>query len=573
MSTNLRTWLAGLALAFSALVLSGHADPVQLGINALLALVVVFTHCWMIAVAERIGPSRGGVACKRFPLGPRLLECRPLLFGQMLVPVVLFFAVTWDWRVAAIGIAIVSFLSIDMLRRWLPYLVPVAIVVHAISSMDEFHTLGDLVVTARGWVTQGLWAVLWLTMLAGPLLRTDASGRLSPSGKVVTFLAGLPAYLAGVWIFSQTDLVGLQPDLRALALTLLAGSVVQSLVVAALGRSAQLTDRDPSDLPPVSAYAVGMALMPMALPVLACLALEFAPLPAEIEALAPAPAWVVVTMLLLIVPAVPAAAFVAASLDRVDGRSRLQGPLVLAGGALVAWFVMGPAALDALYAPGGGLESLRTIFPVEQVGVPVVSSHVASAQYTASLPGGDFGLWGLPAADLSRSITLMLFACAALASRLLRHARLGYQCLGLGTQLVALAVLAGSVFFLVPMLGPMGAPLAATLACIVALVIDTVRGARIAVAPVPQDAFDDLPDFDESVLEIPAVSVDHEVSVGMSGAPAFETDDDPLAAPIEMDGSGAFDDEFGGTDEMPADFDIPGGGLETDPSDIEPASR
>lgn len=569
MSTSLRTWLAGLALAFSALVLSGHADPVQLGINALLAFVLVFTHAWLIAVAERIGPSRGGVACKRFPLGPRLLECRPLLFGQMLVPVVLFFAVTWDWRVAVVGVAIVSFLTIDMLRRWLPYLVPVAIVVHAISSMAEFHTLGDLVQTAHGWLIEGLWALVWLAVLSGSLLRTDVGGRLSTNGKFVIVLAGLPGYLAGVWVFSQTGLVGLQPDLRALGLTLLAGGVLQSIVLSVLGRSVDLVDREPSDLPRVSPYAVGMALMPMALPVLACLALELVPLPAEAEALAPGGAWLVVATLLMIVPLVPAAALVASSLDRADGRSRGTAGFALAGAALLAWIALGPVALDAFWQQGGLLSSLRTIFPVEQVGVPVVSAHGDVVQWTAELPGGDFAVWGLPAADLARSLTLMLLMTAVLSARLMRHARLGFQSAGIGTLVSVVALQALASWLLVSELGPMGAPLACAAACAAMLVVDAVRGCKPVAVAVPQDSFDDLPDYDESVLEIPAVSVDHEVSVG-GGVPSdLDFDDDPLAAPIEDGATHAAADEDG----MPADFDIPSGGLSQDEPDTEPASR
>lgn len=577
MSITLRTWLAGLALAFSALVLSSYADPVHLGMNALLAFVVVYTHGWVVAVAERIGPARGGLGCKRFPLGPRLLECRPLLFGQMLVPVGLFFAVTMDWRVAAVGVAVVSFLAIDMLRRWLPYLVPAALVIHAVSTMDEFHTLGDLVQTAHSWVTQGVWMVLWVTLLAGPLLRTDVGGRLTTGGKLLAFAAGLPSYAAGVWLFSRTGLTGLQPDLRAVALVLLAGGVVQSLVLSLFGRSAELADRPPEDLSPVSPNAVGMALMPMAVPVLACLVLEFAPLPAQFEVLAPGSAWVVVATLLVLVPAVAAAALAASGLDHADGRRGARAGALVSVSALGAWFVFGPAALARIWAADGVLVQLADVFPVDRIGVPVLAASGSMAQHTGSLPGGDFSLWGLPAADLSRAVTLMLFACAALSARWVRHARRGVIGVGAGSvALTYLLVLLGG-WLLMAATGPWGAPLGAAAGCLVMLAVDAVRGTRVAPVEIPVDHFDDLSPESVDNLEIEAVSLDHEVSVGRDGSRSPVTLEDPSARdamPVEIEETPSFlasEDED--PEGMPADFDIPAGGLSVDDADQETASR
>ena len=89
MSTVARTWLAGLALLFSALVLCASADPQGLGPRAMIALVVLFGHAWVVAVGERACPARGGVDIPRFSLGPRLLSVRPGLLSQCMVPVMM----------------------------------------------------------------------------------------------------------------------------------------------------------------------------------------------------------------------------------------------------------------------------------------------------------------------------------------------------------------------------------------------------------------------------------------------------------------------------------------------------
>ena len=81
MSTTIRTTLAALALAFSAFVLSLSSKADELAGRALLPLFVVFAIGWMIAVGERATIPRGGLRVPRFPLGPRILQVRPLTWG------------------------------------------------------------------------------------------------------------------------------------------------------------------------------------------------------------------------------------------------------------------------------------------------------------------------------------------------------------------------------------------------------------------------------------------------------------------------------------------------------------
>ena len=124
MSNSLRCWLAGLLLAFSVIVLTAGSDPRDFGARGLLLLAVLFTHVWVIAVAERVGSDRGGVEIKRFPIGPRRVQARPGLGGQFLVPVALLGLATMDWRVAAVVLAVVCVLSIDVLRGLMVYTCP-----------------------------------------------------------------------------------------------------------------------------------------------------------------------------------------------------------------------------------------------------------------------------------------------------------------------------------------------------------------------------------------------------------------------------------------------------------------
>ena len=490
MSTITRTWIAGLALAACALVLSLSSGPLGIASRAPLALLILFVHAWIVAVGERSCVHHGGVALKRFPIAPRLMATHPGSFPQLMIMVALLGAVTHSWTVALVAFATVCVLTIDLLRRLAPWILPVAGGLHALVTMNEFHTLGDLVETAKGWMLGLVWFGLVAGVFAGPLLRTDASPPYRPSGRLVVLVSGLFTYAGSVWLvtgttlFTNPKLMVVGQDFHALALVILMGGVVQTLVMGSMAKHTDLEERDPKQVPLVHGHRVGQALMPLLMPLVAVLLFEHFPLDATSSARAGGPAWSGTMMLLMIVPLVPAAMVVARGLDRADGTR--SGALAgkLAWVAFGAWFVLGPDALRLFYEPGGPSEALRQRFGLGAPPLPLASSDTSSTRLL---------LFGLPAADLCRSVTLMLLCTSTLSARLLRRAPSGGKAVGWKLLGCMLAVQVGGSWVLMPRIGPAGAPLAAAAAALTLLGWALVaKLAREGVEPTPQLACEAL---------------------------------------------------------------------------------
>ncbi|MFT7462971.1 MAG: hypothetical protein ACI9EF_001313 [Pseudohongiellaceae bacterium] len=378
---------------------------------------------------------------------------------------------------AGFGLLVVVFLSIHAFRRSLPYVLPIAGIILALITMDEFHTMGDLVVTARSWITAALAFAGWTLILAGPLLRTDMGGTLLPKARLVGFLASLPGYAAAFFIFTRTPLAGTQQDLMAVGLALLAGGTVQSLLLSLLSKSAEVEDRVQDDFPWVEPRDIGIALMPLTMPLLAVVAFSWVRLPASFAALAIPSAWAGLLVLSLIIPAIPAAGLVGSALDRVDGRSRGRTGVVVAGLAFALWFVFGPLTIEWLYAASGPLDSLRAAFPT---GGPWVarSGEGGHAALGGMALGGSLTLYGVPAADIVRGGTLMMLGVSALSARYLRHAEDGLVGVGFGTMTIAWVLQILCCFCLISKLGPTGAALGTAAACLVMLAVDVLTGER-----------------------------------------------------------------------------------------------
>jgi len=471
MSTVVRTWLAGTLLLFSALLLSSTADPQLLGPRAMVALVVLFGHCWVIAVGERACPVRGGTDIPRFSLGPRLLSVRPGLLSQCLVPAMMIGVATRNTTVLGIGVAAVLVLTTDVLRASMIYVIPVVAVISALLTMKEFHTLGDLLTSAQTWLSAGLTIAIWTLVLSGPLLRSDAAA-VKPKGQLVTLLAGLPSYAFGFWLLTHTGLAGLQPDLLGLAMVLLAGGVLQTVVLGFLARPAEIKNRTAGEFPRVNAVSVGMALMPLMLPVVGLLGMLLVGTGTHaLGQLAPRPVWVGLAALVLLVPLVPAAALVAASIDRIDGRRGSRRNRQIALGVLGGWLLGGPVILSALYAPGGPLAGLASVFTPVGGSQPIIAGSGGTSFLFGAAFGGDLLLFGLPAADLCRAVTLMAGTCGLLSAGMMRHASCGLKGPHWGTVFITLGLSALGIALVQPRLGPAGAALAvAAAACIMALV-------------------------------------------------------------------------------------------------------
>ncbi len=487
MSTTSRTWIAGCMLALSAIILSLAASPVGLGVRAGLGMFVLFAHVFLVAVGERSCTSRGGLRIKRFPLAPRLIRTDPHLFPQFLVLIVVLWFVARSlglepamvWTVPAVALVAVTVLSVDLLRKIAPFLLPVVALVFALVTMEEFHTLGDLLDTVKTWIDLLLKFILISVVLLGPTLRTDVAPPYKRMGTVGTLVAGVPTYLGAVYIVTQTTLgANLGPfarDMFAIALMLLVGGLLQSLLAGLFGRSGELIERDPDFVPSVNGHRVGQALMPMLVPLIAFLMLFVMPLEGQAAAADPR-AWAGVFAMLMWIPLVPAAALVADALDRVDGPERLNadGPQAAAAAgrahratrpvalALFAlWFFLGPYALVWFYAPGGMAHSIGQAL------------HL-SAETVATHPDGsqELLLYGLPAGDLLRAVTVMVFVAAFLSVRYVRYARRGFHSVGWPSLLLLLALQVGTSFWLVPRVGPSGAALAGALAAVVLLVVN-----------------------------------------------------------------------------------------------------
>jgi hypothetical protein len=507
MTSTMRVTLAALAMAFSAFVVTASSGLENLGAHATLLLLVLFLNAWLIAVAERAVMPRGGLRLTRFPLGPRLLSTTPSLAVQFIVFIALLGLATQSWQAAGLAALVVATVSIHALRRASWYVIPAALVVNTLATMKEFHTLGDLVKDASGWllaiVTFGVMALT----ICGPLLRTDVAVPLSWRARCVALVAGLPAWGAAFWLFSRTPVAGLQLQLQlmpgsestsvldALVLVLLLGGIVQSVVVGLLAKVIALDERTSPRKPVPSAHGVGMAFLPMLLPLLACLALYYTPLgePESVFGPASPDGWKGLMVLLFIVPAVPAAVLVAASLDRLDGRSSGLVGATVAIASLGAWFVLGPVALGALYAPDGPAAMVRAAFDMHG-GVPLVAQRVnAGALFTGEHFGGNVALGGLQVADLSRAVTLMLLGAAALSARWMRHARPDQKPAGWLAQLLLLVLTGAGCWHFMPRIGPAGASLAAACACVIMLTLDLLHAEiRIRIRGEEEVPVDDV---------------------------------------------------------------------------------
>src|SRR5262245_32184072 len=152
MTNTFRIWVAGFLLAFSAIVLTLTTPAGILASHAGLAMLIVFLNGWLIAVAERACMPKGGLRVPRFPLGPRVLQTRPGLFGQLVVFIALLALVTASWKVTMWAAIVVMIATVQAFRKMSWYVVPAALVVNTLATMPEFHTLGDLVHDAHEWL-------------------------------------------------------------------------------------------------------------------------------------------------------------------------------------------------------------------------------------------------------------------------------------------------------------------------------------------------------------------------------------------------------------------------------------
>lgn len=471
MSTTLRTTLAALALAFSAFVLTLSSPAEDLAGRALVPLFAVFVLGWMIAVGERATIPRGGLRVPRFPLGPRLLQVRPGLGAQFAALIAVLFVVAGP-KVGVWAAVLTAMVSVHAVRKMAWYVVPAAWVVHTLATMDEFHTLGDLVKDAGTWTRELVVFGLSALVICGPLLRSDAGGRVSLPARLATLAAGLPAWGAAFWVFSSTFFGGQYLDLEACLVVLLTGCILQSVLLGAVTWLVDFGDRGVDSMTKASAHGVGLALMPLLLPILALASLAVLPLAPQATFGAPAAAWQGVMVVLMLVPAVAVAVMIGAALDRVDGAGSGFLATCAAGGALGAWFLVGPLVLQQLYAPDGPAAALRLAFDGKAGGPPLVSGVLPGSSPLSGQEGGQLALFGLPAADLCRAVTLMFFGLGALSARYVRHARPGQKPAGWGSHVLLLLLSAGGAWFLVPRLGAVGAPLACAASSALLLAVD-----------------------------------------------------------------------------------------------------
>jgi len=489
MTSTFRAWLAGLALAFSAYVLTLNSSAEALASSAALAMFVVFVSAWMIAVGERATVPRGGLRVTRFPLGPRLLQTKPAMGGQFLVLIVVMGLITMDWALAGWAALIVATVSLQKLRKAAWYVLPAAWLVNTLATMPEFHTLGDLVEDANTWIMGLLTVGMYALVLSGPLLRTDVGAPLSKGTQLVAAIVSLPAYICSIWVFTAGPFAGMQSDFTAVAVALLIGGLVQSILCSCMTWAVNLEDRDPTYLPGTSAHSVGLGLMPMILPLLACVGLFFIQLPESAMWGAGPQHWMGLMALLLIVPLVPAAGLVGANIDRADRRNSGWIGTVVGVSALGVWFVFGPAILSWMYAVDGPAAAARAMWPTSGAS-PIVASTV---QGGSIIPGtflaGDLTLLGLPAADLCRAVTLMVLGCAALSARYMRHARSERVGTGWFPHFLTLLAAITLGWLAMPKVGPVGAPLAVGMGCACMLLVDLahkpklIEKRKIVIAP------------------------------------------------------------------------------------------
>jgi hypothetical protein len=498
MSTSLRCWIAASALALSALVLTTGLGAEEIGAQAGLVLLAVFLNAWIIAVGEHAAGKTGALRVPRFPLGGRLLRAYPGLQGQLMHFILIAGLITGSWSVAGWALLVLAVLSLEVVRRAAWVIVPVGVVVHALLSMQEFQSLGDLVGTARGWVTGSVLVGVQALVVCGPLLRVDTAGRLGLLGRPMAMLASLPGYLGAFWVATRSPLAGQFSSLQTLLFTLLVGGVVQSLMLSLGSWAGDIRSRPSEDLSDASPRGVGMALLPMLLPAVAPLLPLF--VPAAPGATGAPAAWTGLCALLLILPAVPAAAWIAAALDRLDGREAWMG-LSVAGCALVAWLAFCPALLGRLYAEDGPAARLHASFPVG--GAAVLAKTVETTPATAAAAaddeplarrrdatsGRELLLYDLPATQLARALAALMLAATLLSVRWMRHAR-PLQRPASWLEFYLLAGAAGAAgWWLLPRQGLPAAILGMAGACALLLFFDLFHSEVLPPEPpeVPED--------------------------------------------------------------------------------------
>ena len=552
MSTVFRTWLASAALCFSALVLTVDADPQFLAARAMLVMLVVFLHAWVLAVTERACPTRGGVSIPRFALGPRLLSIRPGLISQCLVPVMILGLVMRSTAVLGFGVAAVLVLTTDALRRSLIWVIPATSLVMALLTMNEFHVLGDLLTSARQWVSVGLTAGVWVLIVAGPLLRTDVAS-IKPKGQLIALVASAPGYLGAFYVMTQTGFAGTQPGLMGVAVVLLAGGVVQSVVLGLFAQVAQIGPRVATEFPRVQARAIGMGVMPMLLCVTALMGLVIVSVGERGDAAAARRVWAALMALCMLIPLVPAAALVASGLDRVEGRGGSRRNRALALGCLAAWFVAGPSVLSWMYAVSGPMAQLNEVFTPVGGLRPIAAGSGATSFVLGTRLGGDLSLFGLPVADICRATTLMVASVALLSTQLLRHAACGLKGSGWGLITTGLALQALGITFLQPHIGPTGAALITAASALLVLLIDARVGEKVEAVEEPVCEFDG---FSESPSNAEGVEDEPETIRELGLSMEFVSGVVPEPKPVAVEGGS---DEAWGRAQLP------------DPRDDQPA--
>jgi hypothetical protein len=483
-STALRCWIAGVALLASGLVLATRSPVGDLAGWGPAALMVVLVNAWAIAVSERAGSPRG-LRTPRFPLGRRLAMVEPGVGGAALVVMGLVALCTRSWEVTAWVALILAILGVGALRRAAWFLVPATAIVHGLLTMDEFHTLGDLLGELNGGLAGLAWAVGQALVVCGPLLRTDVAA-LGWFGRWVAVLASLPGYVGAAWLAGHVPAVAELPAPVLFLVVLLAGGVAQSMLLGALSWAVSVSDRPAATASPASPYRVGMALLPGFLPLLLVAALPLAPWPegsfaAGVDA-APE-VWAAALLVLLLVPAVPAAALVGAALDRVDGRRGTGFAGSVGLGGLLVWLAIGPQLLPRLLEPDGPIARLAVLCGL--------GGRAATVRAALAAGSGDgppaLVLMGLPAGETCRAMTGLVLAVALLAARRVRHARPGGRRLGWTGPALLLALSAGGAWVLAERMGPPGMALGPVAACVLMLAVDLVRGEARVVEPAPEE--------------------------------------------------------------------------------------
>jgi hypothetical protein len=174
---------------------------------------------------------------------------------------------------------------------------------------------------------------------------------------------------------------------------------------------------------------------------------------------------------------------VAASLDRLDGNGRGLRITIVSGALLGLWFLFGPLVLAEMYAPGRVADALRAGFPVSGAGPGLVATIIPGGSPLSGHRGGQLALFGLPAADICRAVTLMLIGLAALSARYMRHARPGQKSVGWGEHFLMAAISAAGAYVLVPRIGPVGAPLACAGSSALMLALDLFHHEVLVKSP------------------------------------------------------------------------------------------